>query len=68
MGVGVSLAVLCIPILLEWLQWQTIWVLLGGLCLLIALMVHRYLHLEPQVPTSETASSSATSSSFWEIF
>ena len=67
MGVGVSLAVLCIPILLEWLQWQTIWVLLGGLCLLIALMVHRYLHLEPQVPTSETASSSATSSSFWEI-
>lgn len=67
MGVGVSLAVLCIPILLEWLQWQTIWVLLGGLCLLIALMVHRYLHLEPQVPTSETASLSATSSSFWEI-
>ncbi|KGT46254.1 MULTISPECIES: CynX/NimT family MFS transporter [Acinetobacter] len=66
MGVGVSLAVLCIPVLLEWLNWQTIWALLGGLCLLIALMVQRYLHLELQTPATQAATP-ATTSSFWEI-
>lgn len=66
MGVGVSLAVLCIPVLLEWLNWQTIWALLGGLCLLIAWMVQCYLHLESQTPATQAATS-ATTSSFWEI-
>ncbi len=31
MGVGVSLAVFIIPVLLEYLNWQNIWAILGSL-------------------------------------
>lgn len=67
MGVGVCLAVLCIPLLLEWLHWRTIWALLGGLCFLIAFMVQRYLHLVPQIPATPTVATPAATSSFREI-
>jgi len=68
MGVGVSLAVFTIPMLLEYLSWQSIWAILGSLCLLIAVMIKRYLYIEavtlvqpnhPQAGTENT--------SFWQI-
>lgn len=51
MGIGVSLAVLMIPLLLEYLDWQTIWAILGCLCLVIAVMIKQYLNIEPTTPT-----------------
>ena len=51
MGIGVSLAVLTIPLLLEYLDWQTIWAILGCLCLVIAVMIKQYLNIEPVLIT-----------------
>ncbi len=51
MGIGVSLAVLTIPLLLEYLDWQTIWAILGCLCLVIAGMIKQYLNIEPVLVT-----------------
>lgn len=65
MGVGVSLAVFTIPILLEWLTWQSIWMLLGLLSLAIAAMIQRYLQLEPTTPTQQNNATATTS--FWDI-
>ena len=50
MGVGVSLAVLSIPLLLEWMNWQSIWAMLGLCSFFIAWMVQRYLHFNPAPP------------------
>lgn len=68
MGIGVSLAVLTIPLLLEYLSWQTIWAILGSLCLVIALMIKQYLHLEPATPTQPNHPQTGTEDiSFWQI-
>jgi MFS family permease len=68
MGIGVSLAVLTIPLLLEYLSWQTIWAILGSLCLVIALMIKQYLHLESATPTQPTQPQTGTENiSFWQI-
>src|SRR5690606_11889830 len=68
MGIGVSLAVLTIPLLLEYLSWQTIWAILGSLCLVIALMIKQYLHLEPATPTQPNHPQTGTENiSFWQI-
>lgn len=68
MGIGVSLAVLTIPLLLEYLNWQTIWAILGSLCLLIAVMIKQYLHLEPATPTQPNHPQTSTETiSFWQI-
>lgn len=68
MGIGVSLAVLTIPLLLEYLSWQTIWAILGSLCLVIALMIKQYLHLEPATPTQPNHPQTGTeNTSFWQI-
>ena len=67
MGVGVSLAILSIPQLLQWLNWQQIWVMLGMLCIFIAGMIH--LFLDSADPVRQTASlpQQYTASSFLEI-
>ncbi|WP_180040780.1 CynX/NimT family MFS transporter [Acinetobacter sp. YH12100] len=68
MGIGVSLAVLTIPLLLEYLSWQTIWAILGSLCLVITLMIKQYLHLEPATPTQPNHPQTGTENiSFWQI-
>lgn len=68
MGVGVSLAVFTIPMLLEYLSWQSIWAILGSLCLLIAVMVKRYLYLEAVTPVQPSHPQAGTeNTSFWQI-
>ncbi|MFH7765390.1 CynX/NimT family MFS transporter [Acinetobacter sp. BSP-28] len=69
MGVGVSLAVLTIPQLLEWMNWQSIWAMLGLCSFFIAWMVHLYLHFNPAPPDTPVAITSTplATSSFWEI-
>src|SRR5690606_10311093 len=68
MGIGVSLAVLTIPLLLEYLNWQTIWAILGSLCLIIAIMIKQYLHLESAIPTQPNHPQTGTENiSFWQI-
>lgn len=67
-GVGVSLAVLTIPLLLEYLSWQSIWAILGSLCLIIALMIKQYLHFDSAHPMQPTSIQKPTeSASFWNI-
>lgn len=60
MGIGVSLAVLMIPLLLEYLDWQTIWAILGCLCLIIAGMIKQYLNIEPVLITQPDFSQATT--------
>ena len=68
MGVGVSLAVFTIPMLLEYLSWQSIWAILGSLCLLIAVMIKRYLYLEAVTPVQPNHPQAGTeNTSFWQI-
>ncbi|MEQ1448690.1 MFS transporter [Acinetobacter lwoffii] len=68
MGIGVSLAVLTIPLLLEYLDWQTIWAILGCLCLVIAGMIKQYLNIEPVLVTQLHSFQAATeNTSFWQI-
>lgn len=68
MGVGVSLAVFTIPMLLEYLSWQSIWAILGSLCLLIAVMIKRYLYLEAVTPVQPSHPQAGTeNTSFWQI-
>lgn len=68
MGVGVSLAVFTIPMLLEYLSWQSIWAILGSLCLLIAVMIKQYLNIEPALVTQPDSTQAATeNTSFWQI-
>ena len=68
MGIGVSLAVLTIPLLLEYLDWQTIWAILGCLCLVIAGMIKQYLNIEPVLVTQLDSFQAATeNTSFWQI-
>ncbi|WP_180077952.1 CynX/NimT family MFS transporter [Acinetobacter sp. YH12208] len=68
MGVGVSLAVFTIPMLLEYLSWQSIWAILGSLCLLIAVMIKRYLYIEAVTPVQPNRPQASTeNTSFWQI-
>lgn len=68
MGVGVSLAVFTIPMLLEYLSWQSIWVTLGSLCLLIAVMIKQYLYIEAVTPAQPNRPQADTENiSFWQI-
>lgn len=67
MGVGVSLAILSIPQLLQWLSWQQIWVILGILCFLIAGMVHLFLDSADSVRHTAPTPQQRTESSFLEI-
>lgn len=68
MGVGVSLAVFTIPMLLEYLSWQSIWAILGSLCLLIAVMIKRYLYIEAVTPAQLNHPQTDTENiSFWQI-
>lgn len=68
MGVGVSLAILTIPVLLEWLSWQHIWALFGALCWLVALMIYHFLRYDDKQTTVTTkALSTSTSNSFLSI-
>lgn len=68
MGVGVSLAVFTIPMLLEYLSWQSIWAILGSLCLLIAVMIKRYLYLKAVTPVQPNHPQAGTeNTSFWQI-
>ncbi|PJI33871.1 CynX/NimT family MFS transporter [Acinetobacter pseudolwoffii] len=68
MGVGVSLTVFTIPMLLEYLSWQSIWAILGSLCLLIAVMIKRYLYLEAVTPVQPNRPQAGTeNTSFWQI-
>ena len=68
MGVGVSLAVFTIPMLLEYLSWQSIWAILGSLCLLIAVMIKRYLYIEAVTPVQPNRPQADTENiSFWQI-
>lgn len=68
MGVGVSLAVFTIPMLLEYLSWQSIWAILGSLCLLIAVMIKRYLYIEAVTPAKPNRPQAGTeNTSFWQI-
>lgn len=64
MGVGVSLAILSIPILLEWLSWQYIWALLGALCWIIALMIHHFLRYDDAETLAPSTQPRTTSNSF----
>nr|WP_174507180.1 MFS transporter [Acinetobacter sp. Marseille-Q1620] len=45
MGLGVGLAMLSIPVLLQFFTWQIIWLILGSLCLVIAAVVARILNV-----------------------
>ena len=56
MGVGVSLAVLTLPIFLEWFTWQQIWAILGLVCLFTALMIQFFVKLEQNFSNSKTQS------------
>lgn len=68
MGVGVSLTVFTIPMLLEYLSWQSIWAILGSLCLLIAVMIKRYLYIEAVTPVQPNRPQAGTeNTSFWQI-
>lgn len=68
MGGGVSLAVFTIPMLLEYLSWQSIWAILGSLCLLIAVMIKRYLYIEAVTPAQLNHPQTDTENiSFWQI-
>lgn len=68
MGVGVSLAVFSIPVLLEYLNWQNIWAILGSLCLIIAGIIKRYLRIDSMAFASNTIPQPVPSNtSFWQI-
>ena len=68
MGVGVSLAVFIIPVLLEYLNWQNIWAILGSLCLVIAGIIKRYLQIDSATFTPNTTTQPVPSNtSFWQI-
>lgn len=68
MGAGVSLAVLTIPILLEWLSWQHIWVMFGGGCLIMAIIIKQYLYFpEFSQQTTATEINKTAQSSLWHL-
>lgn len=48
MGLGVGMAMLSIPLLLQFISWHIIWVILGVICLLIACVVAKIVHLPQQ--------------------
>lgn len=62
MGVGVSLAVFTIPILLEWLLWQEVWAILGLISIFVAVMIQIFLKID-----SNHTKDMVQQSSFWEI-
>lgn len=57
MGLGVGIAMLTIPLLMQFFSWQTIWVILGILCFAIAFIIAKLLVL-PNQPTHKTQSDS----------
>ena len=68
MGVGVSLAVFSIPVLLEYLNWQNIWAILGSLCLIIAGIIKRYLQIDSAAcAPNRTTQPAPSNTSFWQI-
>ena len=62
MGLGVSIAVFTIPFILEFLRWQHIWVILGLLCFVSALLIQLFLNLDTTSSTVQTSVSSTQSS------
>lgn len=62
MGLGVSIAVFTIPFILEFLRWQQIWVILGLLCFVSALLIQLFLNLDTTSSTLQTSVSSTQSS------
>ena len=62
MGLGVSIAVFTIPFILEFLRWQQIWVILGLLCFVSALLIQLFLNLDTTSSTVQTSVSSTQSS------
>lgn len=62
MGLGVSIAVFTIPFILEFLSWQQIWVILGLLCFISALLIQLFLSLDTTSSTVQTSVSSTQSS------
>ena len=62
MGLGVSIAVFTIPFILEFLRWQHIWVILGLLCFVSALLIQLFLNLDTTSSTAPTSVSSTQSS------
>ena len=62
MGLGVSIAVFTIPFILEFLRWQHIWLILGLLCFVSALLIQLFLNLDTTSSTVQTSVSSTQSS------
>ena len=62
MGLGVSIAVFTIPFILEFLHWQQIWVILGLVCFVSALLIQLFLNLDTTSSTAPTSVSSTQSS------
>ena len=62
MGLGVSIAVFTIPFILEFLHWQQIWVILGLVCFVSALLIQLFLNLDTSSSTVQTSVSSTQSS------
>lgn len=62
MGVGVSFAIFTIPLLLDYMTWQELWVILGCLGFFIALMIQLYLK-----PQSTAQHSNQQNASFFNI-
>lgn len=62
MGLGVSIAVITIPFILEFLNWQSIWVVLGILCFIIAIAIQLFLNIETASPTTNTTAATAQNS------
>ena len=54
MGLGVSIAVFTIPFILEFLNWQYIWGILGLLCFVIALVIQLFLNINTISSTVQT--------------
>ena len=62
MGLGVSIAVFTIPFILEFLHWQQIWVILGLVCFVSALLIQLFLNLDTTSSTAPMSISSTQSS------
>lgn len=62
MGLGVSIAVFTIPFILEFLRWQHIWVILGLLCFVSALLIQLFLNLDTASSAAQTSVSSTQNS------
>ncbi len=66
MGLGISFAVFTIPLLLEYLTWQNIWVILGIACFVIALIIQLFLNIDDSSQTIKSPVSAAQNS-LWQI-